>query len=550
MQAMDYLQEIKEEVRLQERSESLGLGLQLMTPTESIHEAQEILESRDADITMADLSKALEIPTTPVVEIESVFADSPLLLHAVDTTPIAHGGSDIGLGFLPASPVVQKLRSNSYSASINNNMTYHFNATILSNVADTTNTGTTASMGANSPNPNLLSPRSLGSSFKKHVVQRGASVDAVSLDLHTREYTAESPGYFDIGDSKRNSLQKFRSSLNIATAHSSSKLLQRRNSRASISASSPMSNLGYFEDYNHNYTRSRKGSIASATTTVTQRNTSLGSNVRRSLSKIASTTGTIKRAFSSASLNANNAKTANPEGNSNDNGFHETMSHSFSRMSQNSGRNSVADVRNGMFNLHISRENSAYLEPNTISDDELSNSSSTFTNKMLLEDGYSLQNSTPVENWSNTGFVGIKSQGNYREDRGEDDKFLVDIDKLTTEVPVISVTDRLGSKNSTPLIEQSSIVNAEVKCKGRNRNNSNASSLASGSTQKMGLDEYIKVLIGQQNLEDERLEYLEKRFKECGWCSEEELQTIRRKRVMINRKWANKISRYQNKLEL
>lgn len=131
----------------------------------------------------------------------------------------------------------------------------------------------------------------------------------------------------------------------------------------------------------------------------------------------------------------------------------------------------------------------------------------------------------------------------------------VDLDKLTQSIPVITVTDKLNSKDYTTIQMQSNIILDEVY-KGKDYKNDKR--YIGGTRDKhdeskkpemMTLSEYTSILMRQQQIEDERLAAVEKNFRESGWCSNGDLMNLKQKRIMISKKWAERISFYQNKLD-
>ncbi|KAL3239623.1 uncharacterized protein RNJ42_04666 [Nakaseomyces bracarensis] len=571
-------------------------------------------ESALNNSTMADLSKALEIPTTPILQdMESAFSE--------------YSVHDEVSGFLPASPIVgngptinnsinnNNTKQRSHSHSITNNMTYHFNNAIMNSITNNNNTHASTNTSGNNV---VLSPKS-SHSFGNNIVtapkrlnsflKRGVSTD--NLYQESPAFSKESSLLEAFGietsttESRRNSAHRLR----INSMSGNNLMSGRKSSRNSISTSSPISNTGQFEESLLYHQRSRKNSTISMTNHHHPQN-SIGLNVKRSFSKLVNSTGSLKRAISSASLNSKghtsgrgdtNEKPINYGGSNgiSSSGINNLSSPSFhdynvqanatssvTRLAQVDANNKVghinsnnikanarrrgttinADIRSGMFKLHLSRDNSALNDHSTSSDiDSISSRNYTYS----LSDGNSHLSETNRARYGDCNEVYINEVEQYGnisdeydgkssrldtlsspDDLDNNEEFVVDIDKLTRLIPVITVTDRIGSKNSTPVLEQTNLMNAQVDIKKRSRQNSNASSsLSSTNGNRMALAEYIKVMIQQQNLEDERLDYLEKNFKECGWCSEEELLNIRKKRVMINKKWASRISHYQSKLE-
>ncbi|CUS21920.1 LAQU0S04e03862g1_1 [Lachancea quebecensis] len=128
----------------------------------------------------------------------------------------------------------------------------------------------------------------------------------------------------------------------------------------------------------------------------------------------------------------------------------------------------------------------------------------------------------------------------------ETDIITVDIDELTKALPVITVTEKFGARHVTPIQTQSNILLDRIY------KDESAKALSKHATEKpnrITLREYINVLMKQQQIEDERFAVLEKNFSNNGWCSQEDLDNIQQKRFIINKKWAERISYYQGRLE-
>lgn len=142
----------------------------------------------------------------------------------------------------------------------------------------------------------------------------------------------------------------------------------------------------------------------------------------------------------------------------------------------------------------------------------------------------------------------------YLGNESIENDFTIDLDKLTQSIPVITVTDNIGSRDCTPIQIQSNISLDEVYT-GKNKINSKQAfngtdtSNENKKPEMMTLRDYINVLMRQQQVEDERLAILENSFEDCGWCSKEDLMNIKQKRIIISKKWAERISFYQNKLD-
>ncbi|QLQ81632.1 hypothetical protein HG537_0F03930 [Torulaspora globosa] len=142
-----------------------------------------------------------------------------------------------------------------------------------------------------------------------------------------------------------------------------------------------------------------------------------------------------------------------------------------------------------------------------------------------------------------------------QKDKDQDVDVTVDLDKLTQSIPVITVTDKLNAKDYTSIQLQSNIILDEVY-KGKNYKDDKR--YIGGTRDKhdeskrpemMTLSEYTSILMRQQQIEDERLALVEKNFRDSGWCSNDDLMNLKQKRIMISKKWAERISFYQNKLD-
>lgn len=604
---------------------------ELLSPLNGLDlEDNDILHNKHNSTTIHDLSKALEIPTTPILQdMESAFSEYSVhdeMSVFLPGSPVCNNNNNTnnGSGVGNGNNNVTKLRSNSHSLA--NNMTYHFNNAIMNSVSHTKN-------NSNGNNSILLSPNtSYTPGNTPNLSQKGRLTGFLKRGISTDNLNQESTSHnrdssvlldaFGIGidttptttESRRNSLQRFRLSSmtgnnnNSGSGHNNLMAGGRKSSRNSVSTSSPISNTGQFEDSILYYQKSRKNSIISNSQQQSQN--SLGLNVKRSFSKLVSTTGSLKRAISSASLNnrANSSNYNNIHGEKglpnygssgilNGSGINisTTISNDTSgtgnappmaRLHQGETNNTTVhdnngksktrkrgttinvDSRSSIFKLNISRDNSVLHDHSMTSDGDSSSSAnyiyslnsnlstkdnrylSETRNKKLHENYDEIYNNEEEDDYYDDHDKSDERLFSSTDDLDDNEEFVVDIDKLTRDIPVITVTDKIGSKNSTPVLEQTNLMNAQVDIKKRSRQNSNASSsLSNNSANRMGLAEYIKVMIRQQNLEDERLDYLEKNFRECGWCSHEELQSIRQKRIMINRKWASRISHYQSKLE-
>lgn len=163
-----------------------------------------------------------------------------------------------------------------------------------------------------------------------------------------------------------------------------------------------------------------------------------------------------------------------------------------------------------------------------------------------------------------TGYLNNNFHSSVNQDSMKYD-ITVDLDKLTKTIPIITVTDDLRTNGCTPIQLQSNIVLDEIFTRNdagtrsgifkngqNNSGSSNEFTNANDSAERpemMSLTDYIRVLVKQQQIEDERLAIIEKNFKDSGWCSKDDLKHLRLKRVIISKKWAERISHYQSRLD-
>lgn len=108
----------------------------------------------------------------------------------------------------------------------------------------------------------------------------------------------------------------------------------------------------------------------------------------------------------------------------------------------------------------------------------------------------------------------------------------LDLDKFKSTIPTIYVTDKVGSKFSTPVLKQS-ILSID----------------SANGEDTLSIREYIDILIDFQKKEDYRYNLIEKNFETSGWCSANELRNLRNKRLLINKMWEERISFLANKVE-
>ncbi|CDO92550.1 unnamed protein product [Kluyveromyces dobzhanskii CBS 2104] len=137
-----------------------------------------------------------------------------------------------------------------------------------------------------------------------------------------------------------------------------------------------------------------------------------------------------------------------------------------------------------------------------------------------------------------------KLQKETEEDLDEEDLIITesDLEALSEKLPTITITEKFGANNTTPLQQQSNVWCYKTSFdEWKNATNKKPSDAS--------LRKYIDILIEQQMVEDTRFQALEQNFKQSGWVSSQEIGYLRQKRVIINRQWAERISFYQNKLE-
>ena len=111
----------------------------------------------------------------------------------------------------------------------------------------------------------------------------------------------------------------------------------------------------------------------------------------------------------------------------------------------------------------------------------------------------------------------------------------LDREALNNFVPVLSVTEDAHRINRSSLQTQSTI--------GLCINN-----LKNKEGLKLDAKEYVGILTEQQRKEDERYAILEKRFASCTWCSDKDLQHLKKKRISMNKIWSDYVRFYRGKL--
>ncbi|SJM87606.1 uncharacterized protein ZBIST_3795 [Zygosaccharomyces bailii] len=316
---------------------------------------------------------------------------------------------------------------------------------------------------------------------------------------------------------------------------------------------------------------------------TTSRNPSIGSRVKRGFSRIISTGGSVRRAVSTTSLRSDQktahvAQDAEPMGNR---GVGRIVA----------PRGSLAGVLDASIDTQHSSGNVTPVSTSTmrspksgghhppLQDQQVSHSSqhkqpqrqeqqqkqqqqqSQHQPPMglsIVKDGTEWkpnEGSPASSSWTARGRSCSKKGASSLANSNRSD-VTVDLDKLTMTVPVITVTDDPNSKNCTPIQMQSNLSLDEVFTRndagakvGRASNTNDNAAKNGKKPEMMSLTDYIRVLVKQQQVEDERMAILEKSFRDSGWCSGYDLKNLRHKRVVISKKWAERISFYQSRLD-
>lgn len=290
------------------------------------------------------------------------------------------------------------------------------------------------------------------------------------------------------------------------------------------------------------------------------RNPSIRSRVRRGFSRIMSSSGSVCRVASSASLRDSSATddVRTPVTSEKPRYENEDLDDSSRRSSPLESRK-LENISSGTpisASTFLSPVNSKAVH---LADQRagMATSNVDYHKESTGENGYLVGNSNGGKQetgLSQTTSEGAKVAKNSDDDIGDD--VTVDLDKLTQSIPVITVTDNVSSKHIMDIQVQSNITLDEVY---RGKNYKNYRKYIGGTRDRdddskkpemMTLREYVEVLVKQQQIEDERLAVLEKNFKDSGWCSKEDLMNLKQKRIIISKKWAERISFYQNKLDL
>lgn len=254
---------------------------------------------------------------------------------------------------------------------------------------------------------------------------------------------------------------------------------------------------------------------------------SFGSKVKRGFTRIMSSGNNCSRKESptSSRILSDNMLNGNSKGNDAD-----AITMNFG-LDTNSVNEFVEEHNGNKNNLLRKRSSSTFQQRRA----SRLNKRSSNTNSIMSERA----NSGNIVNTRNKQLIDTDDQ-----DLDEEDLIITDADMeaLSKKLPTITITEKFGANNTTPLQQQSNVwcykTSFDDWKNATNKKPSNAS-----------LRKYIDILIEQQTLEDARFQALEQNFKQSGWVSSQEIGYLRQKRVVINRQWAERISFYQNKLE-
>ncbi|SCU94700.1 LAME_0F08724g1_1 [Lachancea meyersii CBS 8951] len=162
-----------------------------------------------------------------------------------------------------------------------------------------------------------------------------------------------------------------------------------------------------------------------------------------------------------------------------------------------------------------------------------------------------VSSSTGSANTARNESVFSRNSDESLEQCSDNDELTVDISELTKTLPTITITEKLGARSVTPIQTQSNLLLDLIYKDGAVNKHlaSNNNNKSTKAPPKITLKDYIDVLIKQQRVEDERFAVLEYKFAQNGWCSRDDLNNLQQKRIIINRKWAERISYYQGRLE-
>ncbi|SCV06002.1 LANO_0H19944g1_1 [Lachancea nothofagi CBS 11611] len=279
---------------------------------------------------------------------------------------------------------------------------------------------------------------------------------------------------------------------------------------------------------------------------------SFGSKFKNGLTRIIGVNGS-DRSFKSANGNQNSILTTQGKPSDGDHAADSILADipSPAQLNNLNGLNSLDDQKDD-------QKDEFFPPRSALSTRESSNSAipqqNTSDNDQLNKRGQLTKRSTaPSMGSVNTAKVDSVFSGDSDESLGEgseSDELTVDIDELTKALPTITITEKLGARNVTPIQTQSNLL-LDLIYKESSGYRFFSSQRKGGDEKpgKISLKEYIDVLIKQQRIEDERLAVLEHKFANNGWCSQDDLYNIQQKRIIINKKWAERISYYQGRLD-
>ncbi|AJT75320.1 uncharacterized protein YOL036W [Saccharomyces cerevisiae S288C] len=121
------------------------------------------------------------------------------------------------------------------------------------------------------------------------------------------------------------------------------------------------------------------------------------------------------------------------------------------------------------------------------------------------------------------------------EQQTKPSEIYLDKEALQSFVPVLSVTEGTHRINRSSLQTQSTI----GLC---------ITNLRNKEGMKLNAKEYVEILAQQQRKEDERYAVLERKFASCRWCSDKDLQYLKKKRISMNKIWSDYVRFYRGKL--
>ncbi|CAI4051035.1 uncharacterized protein SKDI_15G1220 [Saccharomyces kudriavzevii IFO 1802] len=147
-----------------------------------------------------------------------------------------------------------------------------------------------------------------------------------------------------------------------------------------------------------------------------------------------------------------------------------------------------------------------------------------------------IQSKIPKRSASRKALCRSSSKKNIlSEQQTKGSEIYLDKEALKDFVPVLSITEDTHRINRSSLQTQSTI----GLCIDNLRNKEGL---------KLDTKEYVEILTQQQRREDERYAILEMKFASCAWCSDKDLQYLKRKRISMNKIWSDYVRIYREKL--